>query len=45
MQSKTLVVDDVPQSVEYPTTFVYSAIGISLALMVVAILVKRFRKR
>lgn len=44
MQNKTLVVDDIPQSVQYPTAFIYSALGISLALMLVAVYIKRRRK-
>ena len=44
MQNETLVVDGVPQSVEYPTSFIYSAIGISLVLMLIAVLVKRRKK-
>jgi LPXTG-motif cell wall-anchored protein len=44
MQSKTLVVDDIPQSVEYPNALIYSAIGISLVLSLIAVLVKRRKK-
>jgi hypothetical protein len=44
MQNKTLIVDDIPQSVQYPSSFIYYALGISLALMLVAVYIKRQRK-